>query len=465
MTGKALQPSSSEAAPVIRGLRAMAIVRWILLLLTLLAAVGTWWIFVLQPEQTVQGPNQYYCPMHPQIQSPTPGTCPICFMKLEPIPEERMAGASPIETIKPPTPQPGTTPSGLSNVMLTLERRQAVDITTTQASQRKIAQELRLPAVIEAPEKAISEVRVRTAGFVERVAPVETGTRVRAGQPLLWVYSPEILRAQEELLLATHRPQQSTDKEQSEYHLINPLAEAARQQLLLLGFHASDLERILRQGKTERLMPVRASTSGIVTGRNVAVGMQAMPEMTLFQITDLSRVWVTATVSSQDLPLISKQTNGQYVSRTDNKTYDVNVLLIEPRVASETRTARVRFSAKNPDISLLPGEIGTVVVSSMLREYILVPRDAVIDVGMLQYVFVETSPGLFAPRVVEVGPLIGEERAVLRGLAVGESVVSRGAFVLDSESRLQAAVAPRSTDKTPSVSPTAHTHGNHGDSP
>ncbi len=436
----------------------MAIVRWILLGTVALIAAGTWWIFVVHSEKPALGPDRYYCPMHPQIRSAAPGTCPICFMKLEPIPEERLAGA-PMDAGAPAAPAVGEAPGGLSNVMLTLERREAVGIRTEPSVRKTVSQELRLPAVIEAPEKAVSEVRVRTAGFVEKVASVETGARVRSGQVLFWFYSPEILRAQEELLTARKLRGQEAEKERPEgaHSLGENVVEAARHRLILLGVHPSDIERTISEGRAERLIAVRAPADGIVTARNVSVGTQAMPEMMLFQITDLSRVWVSATLSADQLGVIATGTRGRFMSRAGERSYEVEASLVEPRVSSETRTAQVRFLAKNKDVSLLPGDIGEVIVSPEGESHVVVPRDALVDVGTVQYVFVEQSAGLFSPRVVQPGPLVGDERVILRGIESGERVVSRGAFLLDSESRLQEAVAPRQQDAAPGeAKPAAH---------
>ena len=154
---------SAETEPVdghapIRGMRTMAIVRWILLALVAAVAAGTWWTLALHSDHTVQGAPRFYCPMHPQIRSPVPGTCPICFMTLEPIPEDRKAQpravGSPSASAARPAP--------LAPVMLTFERRQAIGIATVPVTRRPIARELRLSAVIEPLEKAVSEVRVRT---------------------------------------------------------------------------------------------------------------------------------------------------------------------------------------------------------------------------------------------------------------------------------------------------------------
>lgn len=457
---------ADQQSTVIRGLRTMAIVRWILLAAVALLAGATWWIYVLGSTPVAHGPDKYYCPMHPQIRSAVPGACPICFMKLEPIPEERTAPTASAAAAGEPSPaRPGEPPAGMSNVMLTLERRQAVGIATAEASRRVVARELRLPAVIEPLAGAVSEIRVRTTGFVERVADLETGTRVRAGEPLLWVYSPELLRAQEEVLTARRMRQSELSGSSaggSTHGLGERVSEAARERLVLLGVHPLDIERLLERGQAERTLPIRAPLAGIVTARAVAVGTQATPEMMLFQITNLSRVWASATVSADSVSAVSRGAQGRFVSRLGGRSYEVEAALVEPRLLAETRTAVIRFSARNSDLSLLPGDIGEVLLSLPAIAHVLVPRDAVIDLGSHQYVFVEQAAGLFVPRIVHPGPLIGEERGIVSGLEAGERVVSRGAFVLDSESRLQAALAPSPAppgSPPPAASAPQHQHG------
>ncbi|MBK8169028.1 MAG: efflux RND transporter periplasmic adaptor subunit [Sandaracinaceae bacterium] len=431
-----------------RALRIMAVVRWCLLAAVALVAAFTWWHYSLDSRPRETGPAKFYCPMHPQIRSAVPGTCPICYMTLGPIPTERQAATNAPPEASAPThvhSEPGDMPADLAPVMLTLARRQSVGVVTSIATQRAASQELRLPAVIEASENAVSEVRVRTQAFVERVANIETGSHVRAQQPLLWVYSPEIVRAEEELLTARHlRASESSSGTTTDgvHSLGDAVSAAARERLALLGVHASDIDRILRLGHAERLIPIRAPASGIVLERNVVLGTYATPEMTLFRVTDLRHVWVSATAAADELRTVTLGMRGTFTSRAARRDYDVEVALIEPEVSSATHTGIVRFVAANPDAELRPGELGEVRISLEASARVLVPRDAVVDVGNGQYVFVETSDAVFTPRVVEVGALIGEERTILRGVVAGQRVVSRGTFLLDSESRLRAALAP-----------------------
>lgn len=435
-----------------RGVRTMARVRWTLLTMVAALAVGTWWFYVFRGDEIAEGPERYYCPMHPQIRSASAGTCPICFMSLEPIPESRKGGDArhAAHDHAHDAGVPEAAAAQLSPVMLTLERRQAIGLATAKVALRSVARELRLPAVVEAPDAAVSEVRVRADGFVERVASIETGARVRAGQPLAWVYSPEIVRAQEELF-AAERIGLASDPGARAAHggLALRMSAAGRERLLTLGVGSGDIDRIVAQGEPRRVVPVRAPRGGVVTARDVALGARVTPERTLFEVTDLSKLWATATVAADEVGLVPVGTSARFAARAGGSTYDAEAVLVEPRVSAETRTVSVRFLARNPEGELLPGDIGEVLVALPAEPRVLVPRDAVIDLGEERYVFVERSRGLFAPREVRVGALFGGERQILEGLEPGEVVVARGAFLLDSESRLEAALAPEDEAASP----------------
>ncbi|NUP12180.1 MAG: efflux RND transporter periplasmic adaptor subunit [Polyangiaceae bacterium] len=297
--------------------------------------------------------------------------------------------------------------------------------------------------MLEAPESAISEVRVRSAGFVEQVAPIETGAKVKAGEALLWVYSPDILRTQQELLTARALSSGGAPAVHDDAEMV----DAAKTRLELLGVGRGVSNQVLAKGKSVRAIPVSAPKTGIVTARNVSLGAYVTPETMLFQITDLSTLWVSATAETADVALLAPKTRARFESRRGT-AIDVEALLVEPRVAARTRTATVRFLAKNDDASLLPGDIGEVVVPTTDEEQVVVPRDAVVDTGAQTYVFVEKSPGRFTPRAITAGPIVGNDRIVKSGVEPGEAIVVRGAFLLDSESRLQGALAP-SMDKAP----------------
>lgn len=420
--------------PPLPGLRAMAVVRWVLLAAVALTALSTWWLYVLRPASDAGGEPRFYCPMHPQIRSPQPGNCPICGMRLEPIPQhaELVPDAGPELA-----PAPGEHPRGVKDVMLTTERRQSVGISVTPVSRRTVTENLRLPGSVEVPQGASSELRVRVPAYIERVAEVATGARVKEGQPLGWVFAPEILKAQEE---ATMSARWAAERAGQPALPGQPSLETARRRLELLGVAKEDIDELFKTGETRRLLPLRAPRTGVITRREVNSGAYADPSQLLFEVSDLSRLWVTASATPQEAARIARGAKGRLLVN-GVAPRDVEVLLVEPGIETATRLARVRLGLKDPT-GVRPGDIGTVELPLPASDQVLVPRDAVIDIGEVQYVFVERAAGLFEPRVVSVGPLFSEERVVLAGLREGERVVARGAFVLDSESRLQAALAP-----------------------
>jgi Cu(I)/Ag(I) efflux system membrane fusion protein len=439
-------PTHGPDIPSQRALRTMALVRWALLLAVGATAATTWWTLVIRDEAPTSGEPRFYCPMHPEITSHDPGTCPICFMTLEPIPEDLGApsAAEPHdhEAHEPEDePVPGSVPPGTAPVMLTTERLQASGIAVVPVARAATAGEIRWPAAVEALEGARAEVRVRTEAFVERLAVRESGVRVRRGQVLGWVVAPEILRAEEELL-AAHRWRASVAQGPEPTHTAQ-VDDAAARRLELLGVTRAEIDAVIRSGQTRRRVPLRAPIDGTVTSFAAAVGTYASPETVLYEITDYRRVRVVASARSSEELALAGTARAVFRSRADGAELPLALELIEPTLDESSRAARVRFLADNSARALRPGDIGDVLLDAPPVSVLVVPRDAVIDLGRTQHVFVETSPGLFAPRIVTLGPARGELREILAGLEAGELVVSRGGFVLDSESRLAAALAPR----------------------
>lgn len=437
----------SETNHPIRGLRTMAIVRWAILVLVAVLAVGTWWTFVFEHDHASDGrADRYYCPMHPDIRSPDPGSCPICYMSLELIPDSAPSagGSDPVLVDEPPS---------LAPVMLTTERRQRAGIATTAARRASIATPARWPASIEVNEGARAEVRLRAEGYVERITVGHSRASVRRGQVLAWIYSPDIVRAQEELLVAARW----TGEE-------SPVA-AARQRLILLGVSDRDIDATIERGRAERTVPVRAPISGEITRFEAVVGSYVTPSTLLYEITDFSSVRVVATPLERDLSWLGPKLEARFEPR-GGEPVPLTFELLEPELAADTRASRVRFTANGA--RLRPNAIGEVWIERPAREALLVPRDAVIDTGAQRYVFVERQGGLFEPREVQLGALDGEDRVITAGLEEGEAVVARGAFVLDSESRLQAALAPAPHEhegdherETTEPTPVEHEHGEH----
>lgn len=452
-----------EAPP--RGVRVMAVVRWLLLLAVTALAATTVWRF-WGPGARVRADHReavYYCPMHPEIRSPDPGVCPICYMNLEPIPADRRQATGPMSAaldagatvaLADSGPSPGDHPTGatdgaaLPNVVaitLTLDRQQLAGVSTALVERRPLQQALRVPGVVEASENAVAQVHVRAAGFLERVDVRATGTAVTRGQTLAWLYSPQIYQAQLELLVA-HRgntPPAQTDPALGGAALptLDTVPTACRR-LALLGMSEADIDAVVRRGEPMRAVPLRAPAGGYVTRLTAVLGQYATPEMTLYELTDLSRVWVVASLFEHDLARVRRGGAAQFVTpETLTRPIAARIELIEPTVSNVTRTARVRLTVANPAMRLRPGQYGDVLFALPASDALVVPRDAVINTGRHQYVFVASGEGRFEPRPVRTGALVEEGTQVLEGLRQGERVVVRGAFMIDAESRLQASFA------------------------
>ena len=476
-----------EAPPP--GVRAMAIFRWALLALMALAAVGSLYTVVAPHfgHGEAAHASRYYCPMHPQITSDTPGECPICHMALEPIPEGRQQGASaappplaPASAAPPtgywcpmhpevhsetpgatcekcggmvlvpvPTPEEraaereATPPPGTAPVELALDRVQAIGVRTAPVESSRRAERLRVTAAVEAPEQGRAEVHVRAEGFVEAIRVKQTGVKVRAGELLASVYSPEIFQAQQELLAMRAWPgiPGPADAGAAPGAPPPPMA-AARKRLELLGLGKAAVDRILKTGEPIRAVGVSSPISGYVVKKTVVLGSRVTPDEPLFEIVDLAKVYIIASVYPHQLAGIRVGDSATFTTPSlPGRSFEAKVDLIYPDVDLTTRTARVRFQVENDELALRPGQFGDAELASAPAEDLAVPLDAIVDTGRSVYVFVAKEGGRFEPRKVELGPELGDRVVVRGGLREGERVVSRATFLIDAESRLQASLA------------------------
>jgi Cu(I)/Ag(I) efflux system membrane fusion protein len=293
---------------------------------------------------------------------------------------------------------------------------------------------------VSVDETRVHKVNVKFGGFVERVQADFVGQVVQRGEPLFTIYSPELLAAQEELLLAL-RTQQALASAKGLASDGSDLLDAARRKLQLWDVPAATVARIEQTGQAERAIAVVSPTSGVVTKKEVVPGMRIEAGGMPYEIWDLSSVWVLADVYETDLRNVKVGAPATVTLKAfPGKEHVGRVAFIDPVLDPKTRTAKVRVSIANPGALLKPEMFGEVILRSPPRQALRIPTDAVIDSGTRSVVFVALGDGKFQPRVVRLGASDSEYVEVQDGLAAGDKIVSRANFLVDSESRLKASL-------------------------
>jgi len=468
-------PEGEEKVPP--GVRAMAAVRWALVALMAVAVATTWVYFARSGgEPASRSAAQFICPMHPAVVSDRPGSCPICGMDLVAgggaggsFPSASRAGRPsagrywcpmhPEVTSDDPNAAcekcggtrlvPRESVPGLAPVELSRERVQLIGMRTAEVVRQKLSPTLRTVGIVTADEGSIVIVSSRVSGWIEELLVSQSGQRVRKGEVLARVYSPDLTTAQLNYLNATRwaRDQGATGQAAS------PLEADARARLLLLGIGELDIQEIERRRKPIDFVSVRAPRDGYVGKRTAQVGLFVSPGQELFEIADLSTVWVVADVYESDVERVKV---GQKASMTleamPGQPFLGRVSFIYPAVNPTSRTMQVRLTFDNSRLRLRPGMFADVTLDLGAVEGLVVPADALVDTGESQYLFVALPGGRFEPRSVRVGVRTGDRIQILSGTAAGETVVTTANFLVDSESRLRAAIqgfgaAGNSTDR------------------
>jgi len=283
---------------------------------------------------------------------------------------------------------------------------------------------------IAADERRLYKVTTKFDGYIEKLYVNVTGQTIRKGQPLFSIYSPDLLATQQEYLLAMRAATQSPS-----------LLAAARQRLLLWDITPSDIRELERTGTARKSVTIYAPAGGVVMTKAAVEGARIMPGETLFEIANLERVWVQADVYESELPFVRLGAPATTtLSYIPGRSWTGKVTFIAPSVDPMTRTVKVRSELDNADGALKPDMFGDVVIEQPARQVVAVPDSAVLQTGTRSVVFVVSAGGTFEPREVSVGTKAEGFYEVRSGLRAGERVATQANFLIDSESRLKAAL-------------------------
>lgn len=375
----------------------------------------------------------YVDAMHPWYKSDKPGIAPDCGMKLTPV----YAGDAP-----PSADGEGPPPD---TMLIGRDKQQLIGLRYGQAEWTTEGQTIRESGRVAADETQISRVHSKVEGWIEHVSADFTGQLIQKGQPLLTLYSPEMLASQQELLLALKaRDLMSHSSLAESAGNSESLVEAARHRLELWDLKSEQIAEVERTGKPIKSITVCAPSAGYLTARNAFPGQKIMPETELYTITDLSRVWVMADVFESDAPQV-RMGQGARISLPGGGAISARVSYLQPQIDPTTRTLKVRMDVPNPGMRLRPDMFVDVEMQLGGARRLMVPADAVLDSGAVKTIFMDRGNGYFEPRQVETGERIGDRVEIVKGLAPDERIVTSGAFLLNSESQMKAAVngAPR----------------------
>jgi RND family efflux transporter MFP subunit len=300
---------------------------------------------------------------------------------------------------------------------------------------------VRTVGLVKVDEGLLSDVYPKVSGWIEKLYANQTGKLVRQGQPLLTIYSPDLVSTQEEYLVALRSRSRLANSPFAEVRRSgDSLVAAARDRLRLWDIPEKDIKRLEQSGQVRKTLTLYAPTTGYIMEKQAVEGLQVSPGMPLYKLAGLSRVWVEAAIYENEASLIRV---GQRAKMTlqarPGRTYTGQVTYIYPTVEAATRTLTARLEFPNPGLGLKPDMYADVVLAVPGAEELTVPETAVIDTGRGKFVFVKVEEGTFVPREMTVGPRGAGYYPVLSGVSAGETVVTSANFLIDSEAQFRAA--------------------------
>lgn len=328
------------------------------------------------------------------------------------------------------------------SVMIDPTKQQLIGVKIGEADLVPLSRTVRTVGKITFDETKIVRIHPKIEGWIENVYVNFTGMPVKKGQPLLTIYSPDLVSTQQEFLISLKAKKTLGKSDFPEVaSSANSLYEASRKRLQLWDIPDSEINKIERSGETVKALTLYAETGGYVLTKNVFQRQKITPDTELYAIADLSKVWVIAEIYEYEMKEIRVgQTARMNLSYYPGETFTGKVTYIYPQLDAQTRTLKARIEFTNPGLKLKPEMYANVDFQIFYPQQVSVPEEAVLDSGEEQIVFVAHKGGYFEPRKVQLGAKVDDRYVILNGLQAGEKIVTSGNFMIDSESRLKSSM-------------------------
>jgi len=323
------------------------------------------------------------------------------------------------------------------------EKQRMIGLKSVIVAVRPLERIIRTVGKIEYDERKLATVNAKVEGWIEKLYVDYTGRSVKAGEPLAEIYSPELVATQQEFLNVLRWEKQSNEiRDENVNRMLSRDAEAmlaaAKERLRLWDITDDQIRSIEESGKPIRTLTIYSPVNGYVIERVAVKGMRVMPGEKLFDVADLSSVWVISDVYEYELPFVKVgETATLSLSYLPGKEFSSRIDYLYPALSGETRTAKVRFIISNPGDQLKPQMYTNVEAKINLGKRLAIPDDSIIDTGMRQIVYVDRGEGIFEPREVLLGIRAEGFREVIKGLKAGQRVASSATFLIDSEAQLK----------------------------
>jgi RND family efflux transporter MFP subunit len=367
----------------------------------------------------------YRDPKEPNYKAQQPGLNPETGNQLEPV------YADDISTME------------VGTVQISPEKQQLIGVKYEQVAMGGGSRTIRAVGKVAIDETRIGHVHTKVEGWIDQVFVDFTGKLVQKGQPLLTIYSPDMLASQRELLLASKAKTIMKDSAlPSGFDQSESLLQATRRRLELWDFSDAQIDQVLKTGEPIKNITVYSPMTGYITDRKAFPQVKVMPDTDLYTIVDLSHVWIMADVFEYEAPNIRLgQTARVTLEALPGRTFNARIDFLQPQVDPMTRTLKVRLNMDNPGVLLKPDMYADVDFTVNIPSKLTVPADAVLNAGERKTVFVDRGNGYFEPRQVKTGEREGDRIQILSGLSGGERIVTSGNFLIDSESQMKAAAS------------------------